>query len=149
MDRTKDAYKISAAYEVEEEFAKVHDAWKGRVEAEVTVPVKKAEGPMSLEFHKEVPPSALKIVLAPEVKGTRSDKKLVLRVKVTNESPDEITATLAHEWGGGEWPTTDLYASVTSADAKELRPFVPAYLVGEDPSLTRETAVAHGQGRDG
>ena len=26
-----------------------------------------------------------------------------------------------------------------------MRPFVPAYLVGEDPSLTRETAVAPGK----
>ena len=150
VDRTKDAYTISAAYEVEEEFAKAHDAWKGRVEAKpVTVPVKKVEGPMSLEFHKDVPPSALKIVLAPEAKGTRSDKKLVLAVKVTNESPDEITATLAHEWHGGLWPPTDLYVSVTPADAKKPRPFVPVYLVGEDPSITRGDRRRAGQGRDG
>jgi hypothetical protein len=143
VDRTKDDYTLTASYEVEDEFAKAHDTWKGRVEAEpVTVKVKKADGPMSLEFHRDVPPSERKIVLTAAAKATRSDKKLTLSVKIANESADEIMATLAHEWHGGEWPPTCLYASVTPADEKKVQPFVPAYRLGEDPAAAREFAVA-------
>lgn len=55
VDRTKDDYTLTASYEVEDAFAKAHDTWKGRVEAEpVTVKVKKAdEAPNDVETPSE------------------------------------------------------------------------------------------------
>src|SRR5262245_21802721 len=57
---------------------------------------------LDLDFHKQVPPSELKIELSPVASVTRSKQGLVLSLKVTNASANEIKTTLAHEWHGGE-----------------------------------------------
>ncbi len=64
-------------------------------------------------------------------KVRRTARGLWLPVTIANNTSGEVTTTLAHEWHGGEWPSTDLYAAVTPAGAGKLRPFHPVYLFGE------------------
>ena len=100
-----------------------------------------------LEFHKGVPASELKIKIAPAAKMSRKEHVL-LKVSLANESKEEIKTTLTHEWHGGIWPSTDLYASVTSEKEKKARPFHPAYLVGEDQNAPRAITLAPGKTLD-
>jgi hypothetical protein len=91
---------------------------------------------MDFDFHKQVPPSGLKIDLSPAATVARKAvglaRPLVLSLKVTNASAQDVTTTLPHEWGGGEWPVTALYASVTPVKEKDSRAFAPVYLAGTD-----------------
>jgi uncharacterized protein (TIGR03067 family) len=64
---------------------------------------------------------------------SRTEGSLMLPVTITNHSPAAIRTTLTHEWHGGEWPPTDLYASVTPTRAARAEPFRPVYLLGERP----------------
>jgi hypothetical protein len=95
--------------------------------------------------HKGVTPSALPVDLAPAAKVTRTKTALVLPVTVTNRSSQDVVARLAHEWHGGEWPPTDLYASVTPAAAKEVVRFAPAYLAGEDEKADQRVTIPAGK----
>src|SRR5260370_19495472 len=72
--------------------------------------------------------SRLRIQIVPDSKVTRSKEALTLSVKITNHSAQEITARLAHEWHGGEWPSTDLFASATPLQAKPAKSLDPVYL---------------------
>ena len=56
---------------------------------------------------------------------------LVLSLKVENNSSVPIRTTLAHEWYGGEWPSTNLYVSVFGPDEKVRADFKPVFLAGE------------------
>jgi len=106
---------------------------------------------MDLDFHKKVPRSRLRIELAPAATVTRTHKKgLVLSLKVTNASSDDVKTTLAHEWHGGEWPPTALYASVTPQkdNKKQPRAFAPAYLAGEDQGAAPRVTLAAGKATD-
>ncbi len=82
-------------------------------------------------FPKNAKSSALKVEVAPSWQATRSGKSVLLAVKITNKSSKQITTTLAHEWHGGIWPPTHLYASVTPAGNTKTRPFHPVYLAAE------------------
>jgi RNA polymerase sigma factor (sigma-70 family) len=113
------------------------------------------------EFHKKVAPSRLKIELssssmvrerAPFRRGGRRTNQtkpgLVLALTITNTSARKIVAKLAHEWHGGEWPTTALYASVTPAGDRQVKPFAPVYLAGEDQRAARRVSLAAGKSLD-
>jgi hypothetical protein len=52
---------------------------------------------------------------------------------------------LAHEWHGGEWPSTDLYASATHVQAKQAKALVPVFLKGEQQDETKLTRIASGE----
>jgi hypothetical protein len=95
--------------------------------------------------HKGVTPSALRVDLVPAAQVTRTKNGLVLPVTITNRSSQDVVTRPAHEWHGGEWPPTDLYASVTPARAKEPTPFAPAFLAGEDDKATPGTTIAAGK----
>jgi hypothetical protein len=96
--------------------------------------------------HKNVKASELKIGFEIDPKAIRAPSGIVvLPVKITNHSKQAIQATVAHEWHGGEWPPTDLYASATPNKAKESKPFEPVYLAGEDQDATRETKIGPGK----
>jgi RNA polymerase sigma factor (sigma-70 family) len=95
--------------------------------------------------HKGVKPSAFKVELAPAAKVTRTRTGIVLPIKITNHSSEEIVTQLAHEWHGGEWPTTDLYASVTPRQATKVKLFAPVYLAEENQNLDRRIRVAPGK----
>jgi hypothetical protein len=103
---------------------------------------------MDLEFHKRVPPSDLKIELSAPATVTRTKQSLVLPLKIRNASAQEIKTTLAHEWHGGEWPLTALYASVTPEKDKESKPFTPVYLAGEDQDAARAVTLSGGKAID-
>jgi hypothetical protein len=103
---------------------------------------------MDLDFHRKVPSSDLKIELSSAANATRTKQGLVLPLKIANASADEIKTTLAHEWHGGEWPTTALYASVTPETDKDPKPFSPVYLVGEDQAAPRPVTLAAGMAID-
>ncbi len=107
-----------------------------------------SDAKMDLEFHEGVPASELKIELSPAATVTRTKQSLVLPLKITNASTDEITTTLAHEWRGGEWPLTGLYASVTPEKDEESKSFTPVYLVGEDPDAARAVILSGGKAID-
>jgi hypothetical protein len=93
---------------------------------------------------KKAPPGAVRLEAGREVVNTA--RGLVLPVTITNRSPAAITTTLTHEWHGGLWPSTDLYASVAPAGAPKLRPFHAAYLIGERPGGSRrKVTVPAGQ----
>jgi hypothetical protein len=96
--------------------------------------------------HKDVKMSELKLGWQIDGKAIRAPSGIVvLPVKVTNLSKETIQATMAHEWHGGEWPPTDLYASVTPVKATKSMPFVPVYLAGEDQDAARETKIGPGK----
>jgi hypothetical protein len=89
--------------------------------------------------------SRLRVDIVPEAQVTRSKGALTLSVKVTNHSAREITTRLAHEWHGGEWPPTDLYASATPVQDERAKAFEPAYLRGEEPGEAKPTRIAPGK----
>jgi hypothetical protein len=108
-------------------------------------PAPKGPAEMDLEFHKKVPASGLKIDLSSTATVTRTKQGLVLALKVTNASASEIKTTLAHEWHGGEWPLTALYASATPVKDKDSKLFSPVYLVGEDQDAPRAVTLSAGK----
>src|SRR5262245_29949431 len=103
---------------------------------------------MDLLFHRKVPSSDLKVELSPAANVTRTKRGLVLPLKITNASAGEVKTTLAHEWHGGEWPLTALYASVAPEKGKESKPFTPVYLAGEDRDAARAVTLAAGKAID-
>jgi len=104
---------------------------------------------MDFDFHKNIPSSELKIELSPAATVTRMEKKgLVLSLKITNASSDDVKTSLAHEWHGGEWPPTSLYAISTPEKGKKVRAFMPVYLAGEDPQVARSVTIAPGKSID-
>ena len=111
-------------------------------------PAPKGPAEMDLEFHKNVPASELKLDLSSAATVTRTKHGLVLRLKITNDSANEIKTTLAHEWHGGEWPPTALYASATPEKDKDSKPFTPVYLAGEDQNAARAITLAAGKAID-
>jgi hypothetical protein len=95
--------------------------------------------------HKGPLGSRLRIEIVPDAKVTRTKEALTLSVKITNHSAQEITTRLAHEWHGGEWPSTDLYASATHVQAKQAKSLEPVYLQGEEQGETKLTRIAPGK----
>jgi hypothetical protein len=69
--------------------------------------------------HKGPLTSRRRIEILPDAKVSRTKDRLTLSVKIVNHSAQEITTRLAHEWHGGEWLSTDLYASATPVTAKQ------------------------------
>jgi hypothetical protein len=101
---------------------------------------------MEFEFHRgKVPATELKVELVGGKKVVKERRGLVLPLTITNASGEAIKTTLAHEWHGGEWPPTSLFASVTPIADKESKPFVPIYLAGEDPGVPRAVSLAAGK----
>jgi RNA polymerase sigma factor (sigma-70 family) len=82
---------------------------------------------------KDLKLSSLKIDLEPAAKVARTKYGLSLRLTITNSSSEPIVMKLAHEWHGGEWPPTDLYAFAMPAGRDGTRAFLPAYMIGEKP----------------
>ena len=64
--------------------------------------------------------SGLKVELVPEFRVEATDRGLKGSVRIANQSPHDLTTKVAHEWHGGLWPPTGLYASVTP-DRKSTR----------------------------
>jgi hypothetical protein len=97
--------------------------------------------------HKGPLASQRRIEIVPEGKVIRTKEGLILSVKIVNHSDKEITTRLAHEWHGGEWPATDLYASATHVQAKKQpKSLEPVYLKGEKSSdETKLTRIAPGK----
>ncbi len=95
--------------------------------------------------HKGPLASRLRIEIVPDAKVTRTNKALTLSVKIANHSAQEITTRLAHEWHGGEWPSTDLYASATHVQAKQAKSLEPVYLKGEKQGETKRIRIAPGK----
>lgn len=95
--------------------------------------------------HKGPLASHRRIEIVPDAKVTRTKAGLILPVKIVNHSTQEITARLAHEWHGGEWPATDLYASATAVTAKQAKSLEPVYLKGEKQEATKQTRIAPGK----
>jgi RNA polymerase sigma factor (sigma-70 family) len=84
-----------------------------------------------LDERGDLPASGLKVELSPGARVLRARGALVLPATITNHAPKDVTAVLAHEWHGGEWPPTGLYASVCPDRGPAAAPFRPVYLVGE------------------
>jgi hypothetical protein len=95
--------------------------------------------------HKGPLASRRRIEILPDAKVWRTKNGLTLSVKIVNHSAREITTRLAHEWHGGEWPSTDLYASATHVQAKQARPLVPVFLKGEQQRQAKPTRIAPGK----
>lgn len=74
---------------------------------------------------------------------------LVLPVTIINNSGLVIRTSLAHEWYGGEWPPTNLYACVVPKDNQEVRArpleLSPVYRAGERGSVPVGTILEPGQ----
>jgi hypothetical protein len=77
--------------------------------------------------------TAVTIRVEPGTNVARVSGGLRLPVTITNGSARDINLTLPHEWHGGEWPTTDLYASVTPARTAKSNPFHEVFRLGERP----------------
>jgi hypothetical protein len=95
--------------------------------------------------HKGPLASRRRIEILPDAKVTRTKKGLTLSVKIVNHSAQEITTHLAHEWHGGEWPSTDLYASATHVQAKQAKQLVPIFLKGEQKGEAKLIRIASGK----
>jgi RNA polymerase sigma factor (sigma-70 family) len=98
--------------------------------------------------HKGARPSMLRVELTPGASVKRTKDGLLLPVTITNRSGQDVVTTLAHEWHGGEWPSTDLYASVTPAKAAAPVPFHPVYLAGERSESPGRTTLPPGKSLD-
>ncbi len=70
---------------------------------------------------------------------------LVLPLQVANASAETIKLQLTHEWHGGKWPSTSLFASVIVKGDKDRPPFTPVYVAREDPNGPRDVIVAPGK----
>ena len=71
------------------------------------------ETEMQFEFHRGgVPATGVKVELAAGDSVVKDNRGLVLTLKITNAASEMIKTSLAHEWHGGEWPPTSLFASV-------------------------------------
>lgn len=117
-------------------------------ELALAVPLPPGKPVLDLEFHRRLPPSELKVTITPAAEIYREGGILVLTARIRNESRTEIRTTLAHEWHGGEWPPTHLFASVTPTKDKRRRPFVPVYLAGENSGRPRTHDLPSGEGVD-
>jgi hypothetical protein len=95
--------------------------------------------------HKGPLASRRRIEILPDAKVSRTKNGLTLSVKIVNHSAQEITTRLAHEWHGGEWPSTDLYASATHVQAKQAKPLAPVFLKGEQQREANLTRIAPGK----
>lgn len=89
--------------------------------------------------------SSMRIEILPEGKVTRTKQGLSLPVKIVNHTTQAITTRPSHEWHGGKWPSTDLYASVTPVQTKEVRLFQPVYLIGEKQGESIPTRIEPGK----
>jgi hypothetical protein len=69
---------------------------------------------------------------------------LAVPVRIENRSTQVISATIAHEWYGGEWPPTDLGAAVRRAAENSWRTS-EIYLLGEFGGLTKPTVWKPGE----
>jgi hypothetical protein len=101
----------------------------------------------------------LKVVLTapkPEVAIARAYSGLanrdidvcVLPVTIENRSSRTVRTSLAHEWLGGEWPPTDIYAAVLRPVAPGKKPnvgFKPVFLAGDRNELTKPTVIEPGK----
>lgn len=95
--------------------------------------------------HKGPLTSRRRIEILPDAKARRTKNGLTLSVKIVNHSAQEIATHLTHEWHGGEWPSTDLYASATHVQAKQAKPLVPVFLKGEQQGEAKLTRIAPGK----
>ena len=59
-------------------------------------------------------------------------KVLCLRVQLQNTSQTNILANIPHEWYGGLWKDTDVYALVRSGSKRDIKRFHPVYLAGNN-----------------
>jgi uncharacterized protein (TIGR03067 family) len=75
-------------------------------------------------------------------------KKIALSLTITNRSKSPIQARLPHEWHGGLWPPTDLYASVTPVGSRRLHMFHEVFLLDENPSLATPRTIKAGESLD-
>jgi hypothetical protein len=98
----------------------------------------------SFQFHPQVPVSELKIELTPAKVVKRMQKHLILPLTIANRSQSMMKTKLAHEWHGGLWPPTAIYASITPVGDEERRPFQPVYRFGNDGAETPVTELAPG-----
>ena len=72
----------------------------------------------------------------------------VLPVTIENKSPQPIRTSFAHEWLGGEWPPTDIYAAVLRPAApgrKANVDFKPVFLADDRNELTKPTVIEPGK----
>jgi hypothetical protein len=112
----------------------------------IAVPAPRTLPVRDLEFHKAVPGSKLSVSVTPAARAHREGKVLVLTVRIRNESREEVVTRLAHEWHGGEWPPTDLFASAIPNEGKKASaPCVPVYLAGEDAAAPRARTLPPGE----
>jgi uncharacterized protein (TIGR03067 family) len=111
-------------------------------------PVRGNVATKDLRFQKAVPASELKVELAPDARVARTPKGLLLPVKITNSSPQEIRTTLGQESKAGLWPPTCLYASARPEKEPKAENFVPVYEAGEHTSLAPPTSLPAGTSRD-
>jgi RNA polymerase sigma factor (sigma-70 family) len=101
-----------------------------------------------LDEPKGIKRSRLKVELDPAATVQRTKGGLLLSARLRNLSGQQIKARLTHEWHGGEWPPTDLYASVTPEQAAKPEPFRPVYQMGERQSAPKRVTIAAGKSVD-
>jgi hypothetical protein len=104
---------------------------------------------MKFEFHRDaVPATGLKVELVSGKAVVKDKRGLVLSFRITNGSAQEIKTSLAHEWHGGLWPPTSLFASVAHEGGKDRPAFAPVYLAGENPGMPRAVMLGAGKSVD-
>jgi hypothetical protein len=120
------------------------DGWNFRGDDALS---KAGKAAMDFKFHRQVGPSQLKIKLSPAAEVSRAKTGLALRLTIANASDSEIAASLSHEWHGGKWPTTALYASVSRAGEESSPKFRPVYLLGEEANGEESVTIGAGKER--
>jgi uncharacterized protein (TIGR03067 family) len=94
-----------------------------------------------LDHPKNLKISILQIEMAVAATVIRTRTGLLLPAKITNQSTHAIKTKLAHEWHGGEWPPTDLYASVTKQSEASATAFRPVFQFGERAGKATEAVT--------
>jgi hypothetical protein len=95
--------------------------------------------------HKGPLASSRRIEILPDARVRRTKAGATLSVSIVNHSAHEITTRPTHEWHGGEWPLTDLYASATPVQAKQAERLAPVFLKGEQQGEAELTRIAPGK----
>ena len=93
-------------------------------------------------------------VSAPEAAVTRASVRrmepdgnrevLVLPLEIANSSAVQVKTSIAHEWHGGEWARSDLYAAAIVPESNQPV-FTPLFLAGEKWETTEPTVIEPNQ----
>lgn len=103
--------------------------------------------PKSLHW-QDIRPTELDVNVRVPGQTHRHGNNVTLSITIDNAIGKPIQSALTHEWHGGLWPPTDLYASVTPVGSDKMAAFAPVYLNGETDGSSKPKSLNAGKHSD-